>query len=83
MKKRLIDKIAEQLKESNPEQIITVDSFSDNSACWIDIRPKQRSLDKGYYYFQVLTFNGKGSKVTDVITYKSTIEIQEDEEQLT
>ena len=82
MKKRLIDKIAEQLKESNPEQIITVDSFSDNSASWIDIRPKQRSIDKGYYYIQVLSFNGKGSKLMDVNTYKATFEIQEDEEKL-
>jgi len=83
MKIRLIDKIAEQLKESNPSSIIEVDSFSDGSASWIEIKPKERSVNKGYYYFQVLTFNGKGSKLTEVNTYKATFEIHEDEEKLT
>ena len=83
MKKRLIDKIAEQLKESNPDQIITVDSFSDNSACWIDIRPEDKNFNRGYYYIQVLSFNPKGSKLMEVNTYKATFEIQEDEEKLT
>jgi hypothetical protein len=82
MKKRLIDKIAEQLKESNPSMLIEVDSFSDGSASWIEIKPKVMDINKGFFYLQVLSFNGKGSKLEEVSTYKETFVIDSDQEKL-
>ena len=70
---KLIERLAKQLTESNSDKEINVDEFSDGSASWIEIRPKKVDINKKYIIIEVLSFNGKGTKLESVNCYKENI----------
>lgn len=81
-KNALINKLARQLAYNNPEKIIEVDVFSDNSAAWIEIKPKNIDLKKGYSIVEVLTFDGEGKQLMEVNCYKNIYTVTEESEKI-
>ena len=75
MNGQLITKIFNQLTEENPDKEISIDCFSDGSGSWIEIKPKKLDLTKPSFYTTVLSFNGRGTKIYSVHTYREDIEI--------
>lgn len=69
-KKKLTERLAKQLEFNNPNKIITVDSFSDGSGSWIEIKPNEIDMKKGYNIIEVLSFNGRGTELESVKCYK-------------
>ena len=72
---KLINKLTKQLEREKPNHSICVDSFSDGSASWIEIRPKKIDLTKKYIIIEVLSFNYEGTVLRDVSCYRDNIEI--------
>ena len=79
-KKKLIERLAKQLEFNNPEKVINVDSFSDGSASWIEIKPKVMDIKKGYSIVEVLSFNGRGTELESVKCYKEVYTIHSESE---
>ena len=68
-KEKLINKIAEQLRNSGYYESINIDKFDDGSAYWIDAHKKLEPED-GVRYLECISFNGKGTKMTDIAIYE-------------
>lgn len=81
-RKTLLERIYQDLRQSkeNEDKIIEAGSLGDNSVSWIEIRPKQNNISRGWDLLQVLTFNHKGSKLLEVNSYKIIYTITEETE---
>ena len=78
----LIDKLFNQLKKAKPDSNVTIGYMGDNSSSWIEIRPNKIDFNEPNIVVEVLSFNGKGTKLTDVAAYYEHITIQFDSERV-
>lgn len=79
-RKTLLERLYTELQKSpdNEKKEIEWGSFSDNSASWIEIKPKERNLQRGWDVHQSLVFNGAGTKLVEVKSFKITYSIIEE-----